>query len=371
MTELTLDGAAAQGVKPRSIGIVAFDGVEIIDLTGPMDVFSLTSENLKRAGMNRTTFYPIHVFANQAGPVMSSCGLRIHADSAYGEVRDDIDTLLIPGTPDVNALLRDHELLNWVRAMSTRVRRLVSVCTGAFLLAEAGLLDGRRATSHWAWCDRLAADYPAIIVEPDRIFLRDGPVLTSGGVTSGIDLALSLVEEDLGREQALLTARYMVVFLKRPGGQSQFSGFLMSEATTHPDLRALQMWIMEHPAEDLHVEALAKRMAMSPRNFSRVFHAETGMTPGKFVEKARVDAARHFLGTSDYQIETVAILSGFAEAERMRKAFLRNLHITPREYRARFTSPVAQTMPTMTESRAEAVKNSLNANYTSPADHGA
>jgi transcriptional regulator GlxA family with amidase domain len=245
--------------------------------------------------------------------------------------------------------------------MSTRVRRLVSVCTGAFLLAETGLLDGRCATTHWAYSGRLAADYPAVKVDADRIFLRDGPIATSGGITSGIDLALSLVEEDWGREQALLLARYMVVFLKRPGGQSQFSGFLVSEATNHADLRNLQMWIMEHPAEDLRIEVLAEKMAMSPRNFARVFQAETGMTPAKFVEKARIDAARHFLGTSDHRIETVAVVSGFGDAERMRRAFLRNLGINPQDYRLRFGPPEAHAIPIVTESHANALKDSINA----------
>jgi transcriptional regulator GlxA family with amidase domain len=234
----------------------------------------------------------------------------------------------------VTCVLSDSSLREWVRAMSTRVRRLVSVCTGAFLLAEAGLLDERRATTHWAYCDRLAADYPSVTVEPDRIFLRDGPISTSGGITSGIDLALALVEEDWGREQALLLARFMVVFLKRPGGQSQFSGFLVSEATSHTDVRALQLWIMEHPAEDLRNEVLAERMATSPRNFARVFQAETGMTPAKFVEKARIDAARHFLGTSDYRIDMVATISGFGDA--------------------------AESTPTVTDRHAATLKASVN-----------
>jgi len=189
--------------------------------------------------------------------------------------------------------------------------------------------------------------------------LRDGPIFTSGGITAGIDLALSLVEEDWGREQALLTARYMVMFLKRPGGQSQFSGFLISEATDHLDLRALQMWIMEHPAEDLCIERLAERMAMSPRNFARVFQAKTGVTPAKYVEKARTDAARQYLATTDYRIEMVAMVSGFGDAERMRRAFIRHLGVNPQDYRARFGRSEAPPTPTMTHSRAAALKASL------------
>lgn len=347
-------------MKVRPIGIVAFDGVEILDLTGPMEVFAIPNDFFQRAGLAKGPVYPIRVFAKQPGPVIASCGLQIHADSAYGELDEDIDTLLIPGSPNVHTLMSDPKLLDWVAAMSTRVRRLVSVCTGAFLLAEAGLLNGKRATTHWAFCDRLAVNYPEITVEPDRIFLRDGPILTSGGVTSGIDLALSLVEEDWGQEQALQTARYLVVFLKRPGGQSQFSAFLISKATNHQDLRELQVWIMEHPAEDLRVETLAERMSMSPRNFARVFQAETGMTPAKFVEKARIDTARHFLEASSDPIESVAVAAGFGDAARLRKVFVRNLGITPREFRERFSRQDTQPLPIMTGGRDGTIKTSLN-----------
>lgn len=358
-TPVSPDGAT--GTKARPIGIVAFDGVEVLDLTGPMEVFALANLGLQQTGTVSENAYPTRVFAKAPGLVTASCGLKIHADTAYGDLTDDIDTLLIPGSPDVSAVLADPDLQAWVRGMAGRVRRLVSVCTGAFLLAKTGLLDGLRATTHWAYCDRLAADYPSISVEPDRIFLREGHIATSGGITSGIDLALSLVEEDWGREMALLGARYMVVFLRRPGGQSQFSGYLVSEATTHPDLRALQMWIVEHPAEDLRNEVLAERMAMSPRNFARVFRMETGMTPAKFVEKARVDAARHFLGISDHLIETVARISGFGDAERMRRAFIRHLGVSPQDYRARFGPLGPQPAPMATESYAAALKASLNA----------
>lgn len=320
----------------RTIGIVAYDGVEIIDLTGPMDVLAMTNRALRLTGVTGPLPYVIRVLARKPGLVASSCGLRIQADAAYAELAEDLDTLIVPGAPDIACVLADPDLREWVRAMSGKVRRLVSVCTGAFLLAETGLLDGRRATTHWAFSSQFAAAYPAVRVESDRIYLRDGAILTSGGVTSGIDLTLALVEEDLGREIALLTARYLVVFLKRPGGQSQFSAFLASEATHHPDVRALQNWILAHPAEDMRLEALAARMAMSPRNFSRVFLAETGTTPAKFVEKARIDAARQFLGNPGVRIEQAARLAGFSDPERMRRAFLRHLGINPQEYRSRF-----------------------------------
>jgi transcriptional regulator GlxA family with amidase domain len=219
--------------------------------------------------------------------------------------------------------------------MAPKVRRLASVCTGAFLLAKSGLLDGRRATSHWDYCDWLARDYPSVNVEPDRIFVRDGSISTSGGVTSGIDMVLSMVEEDWGSEVALLVARYLVVFLKRPGGQSQFSAYLTSEAT-RPELKELQAWIILNLNSDLRVEALAERMCMSPRNFARFFLTETGMTPAKFVEMARIDAARHYLGSTQQTLEVVADKSGFGDPERMRRAFIRQLGVNPQSYRERF-----------------------------------
>jgi transcriptional regulator GlxA family with amidase domain len=321
--------------KIRPVSIVTYPGIEIIDLTGPMEVFAFANNALQRSGLCSEPAYPMQVLAATSGPVTSSCGLRIIADKAYSDVQDGIDTLLIAGTPEVSCLLCDPALQDWVRTMAPKVRRLASVCTGAFLLAKSGLLDGRRATSHWDYCDWLARDYPSVNVEPDRIFVRDGSISTSGGVTSGIDMVLSMVEEDWGSEVALLVARYLVVFLKRPGGQSQFSAYLTSEAT-RPELKELQAWIILNLNSDLRVEALAERMCMSPRNFARFFLTETGMTPAKFVEMARIDAARHYLGSTQQTLEVVADKSGFGDPERMRRAFIRQLGVNPQSYRERF-----------------------------------
>lgn len=361
MSDSTVSHKVAGKLQVRRIAFVAFDGMEIIDLTGPMDVFAYADQGLRLMGLSQDAVYPTQVLAKQPGPVMTGCGLRILADGAYGEIRDDIDTLIILGTPNVKALFADPSLQDWVHAMSTRVRRLVAICTGTFLLAKIGLLDGRRATTHWAYCDRLVSDYPQITVEPDRIFLRDGPISTSGGVTAGIDLALSLVEEDWGQEHALWVARFMVMFMKRPGGQSQFSGYLISESTKNKDLRKLQMWIMDHPSEDLSVEALAERVAMSPRHFARVFQAETGMTPAKFVEKARVDAARHLFGVTDHRIEQVAVTAGFGDPERMRRAFIRHLGINPHDYRSRFGPQRVKPTTVVTQHREATRQAVLNA----------
>ncbi|MDD5460308.1 MAG: GlxA family transcriptional regulator [Methylococcales bacterium] len=314
---------------------MAYPGIEIIDLTGPMEVFSFANIALRQSGICKEPAYPIEVLAAKPGPIATSCGLQIIADKAYSDVHDGIDTLLITGSFDVDCILCDAALQTWVRNMAPKVNRLASVCTGAYLLAESGLLDGLRATSHWDYCDRLARDYPEVNVEPDRIFVRDGFISTSGGVTSGIDMALSMVEEDWGSELALLVARYLVVFLKRPAGQSQFSAYLTSK-TTRPELKDLQAWVMLHLTEDLRVETLAERMSMSPRNFARFFLTETGMTPAKFVEMARIDAARHYLGSTRLSIEAVADKSGFNDSERMRRAFIRQLGINPQSYRERF-----------------------------------
>lgn len=327
--------AQAREPKVRNIAMVVYPGVEILDVTGPLEVFSFANIGLQLSGLSSEPVYLIEVLAAKPGPIAASCGLQIIANKAYNDVHDGIDTLLIAGTIDVNYLLCDPALQDWVRAIAPRVRRLSAVCTGAFLLAESGLLDGLRVTSHWLFCDRLARDYPAVTVEPDRIFVRDGSISTSGGITSGIDLALSMVEEDWGSELALSVARHLVMFLKRPGGQSQFSAYLTSEAS-RPELKDLQAWIMIHLDEDLRVETLAERMFMSPRNFARFFLAETGMTPAKFVELARIDAARHYLGSTKLSVEAVAGKSGFADPERMRRAFIRQLGINPQTYRDRF-----------------------------------
>ncbi len=323
--------------KVRRIGIVAFPGVEVLDISGPMEVFSFASLGLQRAGVTREAVYTFEVLAEKPGPVKTLSGLQIIADRAYCDITNGIDTLLIPGG-DMASVLGDRLLVDWIRAMAPRVRRLASICTGAFLLAESGLLDGRQATTHWDFCNQLACKYPSITVDADRIFVQDDFIFTSAGITSGIDLALAMVEEDWGRELALYVARFLVVFLKRPGGQSQFSAYLTSEPARHPDLRDMQAWIMDHPTEDFRIEAIAERMAMSPRNFARVFLTETGMTPAKFVERARIDAARYYLESTELPIETVADKSGFRDPERMRRTFHRLLGVSAQDYRARFKS---------------------------------
>ncbi len=337
----------------RTIGIVAFPGVEVLDITGPLEVFAFANFCLQEQGLSKKPVYLFEVIAEKSGPVTTMSGLQIVAQKQYSEISKRIDTLVIPGGADLESLLNDTVLIDWIRHMAPRVRRLASICSGAFFLAESGLLDNRHATTHWQYCARLARDYPAVTVEPNKIFVRDDFISTSGGITSGIDLALAMVEEDWGDELALLVARYLVVYLKRPGGQSQFSTYLTNEATDRNDLRGLQAWIMEHPTEDLRINVLAERMSMSPRNFARIFLAETSVTPAKFVEMVRIDAARHYLINSSLPIKSVTEKSGFRDAETMRRAFIRKLGVNPQNYRARFARS-STNLPILNDHRATA-----------------
>jgi transcriptional regulator GlxA family with amidase domain len=261
-------------------------------------------------------------------------------ERSIDDVTEPIDTLMVCGGRGTTAAMRDQTLIGWLREMAPRVRRLCSVCTGTFLLAEAGLLNGRSATSHWRACDALQRSFPQIEVQTDPIFVRSGRFYTSAGVTAGIDLALALVEEDHGRRVALGVARELVMFLRRPGGQSQFSVQLSAQFADREPIRELQEWIPDHLSENLSVARLARRAAMSSRNFARVFLRETGMTPATFVEMARLEAARRRLEESDDGIDAISRACGFGTRESMRRAFLRSLHVTPGAYRARFR-PVA------------------------------
>jgi transcriptional regulator GlxA family with amidase domain len=320
----------------RHVVLFAFPGVQSLDVTGPLEVFAAAPD---------TT---VDVVAPRAGAFQTSSGLTLvatraladvarDADAGLGDVRTPrVDTFVVAGGDGTAAVAGDPAVVADVRRVATRSRRVASVCSGAFILAEAGLLHGRRATTHWRSCALLTRRYPATTVDPDAIFVRDGDVWTSAGVTAGIDLALAMLEEDLGREAALRVARRLVVFLKRPGGQSQFSAQLAGQLAEQEPLRDLQAWIVDHPEADLGVDALAARVAMSPRNFSRVFRREAGATPARFVEHVRVEAARRHLEESNASADEIATRCGFGTAETMRRAFLRTVRTSPREYRNRF-----------------------------------
>jgi transcriptional regulator GlxA family with amidase domain len=326
---------AADASAPRRVVVLVFPGFQILDAVGPIEVLNAATR-LAAEGHSRRPGYRIELVAPQAGQVASSNGLAVMAEHAMADVRGAIDTLVIAGGFGTRAYARDAAVIAWVRRVAARSRRVTSVCTGALLLAEAGLLDGKRATTHWAFARELASLYPKVRVEADSIYLKEGRVYTSAGVTSGMDLALSLVEEDLGRGIALAAARWLVLFLKRPGGQAQFSAELSAQAAAREPIRDLQWWILDHLDEDLSVEALASRAGMSPRNFARVFSREVGATPARYVERVRIEAARRRLEESSASIDEVADACGFGTGETMRRAFLRNVRVAPSHYRNRF-----------------------------------
>jgi transcriptional regulator GlxA family with amidase domain len=316
----------------RRVVIAVFPGIQTLDVLGPAEVFA-TATALKGGGDG----YAVEVVAPEPGPLPTS-SVPLHPDLTLEACRGPIDLLLVPGGRGVSAAARDERLIRWLRDAATRSRRVASVCTGAFLLARAGLLDGRRATTHWASCGELARRHPEVQVDPEPIFVRDGNVITSAGVTAGMDLALALVEEDLGRATALEAARWLVLFVKRPGGQAQFSAQLAAQMAEREPLRELQQWIPDNLAADLTVPALARRACMSERNFARAFRRETGLTPAAYVEAARVERARIALETGGQPVEAVARLVGFGTVETMRRAFRRRLGVSPGSYRERFRS---------------------------------
>ena len=320
----------------RRIVFVAGPGTEILDLAGPLQVFARASD-IYRRNNSGAPIYSIEVVS--ISPVRSltaNCGLRFHADKTFRQLRGKIDTLLVAGGDAIEQNKINPEGVRWLKQIAKRARRVGSVCTGAMLLARAGLLDGRRVTTHWNWCETLVRRAPRADVDPDPIFVRDENIYTSAGVTTGMDLALALVEEDYGSRLALETARNLVLYLRRPGGQSQFSAALSLQATDRKPLRELEAWVLEHLDTPLTVPDLAQHLAMSPRNFARVFTREMKTTPAKFVERLRVEAARRRLEESQNSMETIANECGFGSVNSMRNVFQRTLKISPGQYRRHF-----------------------------------
>ena len=324
--------------KARRIGVLVWPGCDVLDVCGPIDVFFYAKYWLQRFGRTEPG-YQCDIVAASPGPVKTTCGIELIATHGYSDIEDGLDTLVVVGGAEAEQASMDPSLVECVRSMAPRARRVASICTGAFILAAAGLLHQRRVTTHWMFAGLLARAYPSIDVDASLIFARDGNIYSSGGITAGIDLALSLVEEDVGGEIALAVARTVVVFPRRPGGQSQFSAYMnLLEEKNRPEIQELLAWILGHPGEDLSVEALADRMGMSPRNFARLFRCETGETPAQFAERARADAARIRLEQSALPVETIAEQCGFGNTERMRRTFQRHFEVSPHDYRARFRS---------------------------------
>mgnify|MGYP001069176699 FL=1 len=321
---------------PKTVHVLAFANVQVLDVTGPLQVFASANDLARQQGLPLP--YAPTVIAVGGGAVTSSAGLALLAEPLPSE---GSDTLLIAGGWGVYEAAKDPALVAWVKDHGLRSRRVGSVCTGAFLLAASGWLDGRRVVTHWTRCEQLAEQHPQLRVEPNPIFINDGPVWTSAGVTAGIDLALALVEEDLGRAVALEVARHLVVFLKRPGGQSQFSVTLslQKQGSRFDDLHA---WIAENLTRDLGLSSLAAEVGMSERSFVRHYRADTGQTPARAVELIRVETARRLLSDTAVSIKRVAVQCGFGSEETLRRSFLRAMGVTPQAYRERFAvSPQA------------------------------
>ena len=314
----------------RTIAILAMPGVQLLDVSGPLDVFA---EANVRAGISA---YRLIVGACTAGPLVSSSGLRLTPDFVAGrDSHEPIDTLLVAGCPNVTEVSLSPVTLAWLRQVAKKSRRFGSVCSGAFALAAAGLLDGARVTTHWAVAETLARAFPAVTVEEDAIQIRDGKVRTAAGVTAGLDLALALVEEDLGRDIALSVASQLVMFFKRPGGQLQFSRKGVAAPAGRSALQELQRWVAANPSLDHNVATLAERMDVSPRHLSRIFRAEVGLTPAAWVEISRVETARRLLEDGQTTPKQVAARCGFADVDVLRRAFQRRVGVTPADYRRR------------------------------------
>ncbi len=322
--------------QPRTLVFLAYPQMGLLDLTGAQTVFWAATKAMAERGLPG---YFVHTASLAGGLMPTAEGLSVDTVPLATFDPATLDTLIVPGAPAIQeAMAANTDLVDWLRHASTRARRTASVCSGTFLLAQAGLLQGRRAATHWAMCDMLKRGFPSIEVDMDAIFIQQGNVWTSAGVSAGIDLALALVEADCGRHVALQVARELVVFLKRPGGQAQFSQLLQAQTDDTAGFDALHLWIADNLGDsDLTVERLAEQSRMSPRNFARVYKQKTGRTPAKAIELFRMEAARRLLEDSQRNIDQVAQLCGFGDEERMRYTFHRHLSISPRDYRERFS----------------------------------
>jgi transcriptional regulator GlxA family with amidase domain len=322
----------------RNVVMLAFPGAQSLDVSGPYEVLSTATRVCQAQGQGDQG-YAITLLSPRAEPIRCESGLTLLADKSLAGFRSGaggLHTLLVCGGDGARRAARDERIARAVKRLSASATRIASVCTGAFVLAAAGLLDGKRATTHWARCAELRRKFPEVLVEDAPIYVRDGQTYTSAGVTAGIDLSLSLVEQDLGRAVASEVAKWLVVFVRRAGGQAQFSAQLSAASAEREPLRELMSFIVDHPAEALDVPALAERVHLSVRHFSRLFRAETGLSPASYVERVRLETARRLLENSRHSVEQVAQASGFGTPEALRRAFARRLTLSPREYRARF-----------------------------------
>lgn len=313
------------------IVILAPPGVQMLDVVGPAEVFW---EAARRLG--NMDAYKIEIVSTGSAAIGGTGSLRLVADTTIQDFneKEPIDTLLVAGDPSFREI--DPALTQWLRDQAPKTRRFGSICTGVFLLAAAGLLDGRRVTTHWECAERFRNLYPDNVLDADALYIRDGALITAAGVTAGIDLTLALVEEDFGREIAMIVARYMVVYFRRSGGQSQFSAHLVSQMSDQTSIQRIQQYILDNLTESLKVDELSREIGMSPRNFARVFRRETGMTPKEFVLAARIDAARRKLEDTRFSLKTIAHDCGFDNTSTMRRSFIRLIGVNPTDYRNHF-----------------------------------
>lgn len=316
------------GTGPLTVTVFVFPGVRLLDVTGPIEVFTSANEFGGR--------YRVRIVSEDGAPVITSAGTRLGADLSAADVREPCDVLVVPGGPEWETAIKDDALLDIVRTLSGQARRTASVCTGAFLLAAAGLLDGRRAVTHWRYSRQLALRFPSVQVAPDAIFVRDGRMMTSAGVSAGIDLSLALVEEHYGAQVARAVAKDMVVFMQRPGGQSQFSVRARTPHTRQETLRRVLDEVTENPGANHTLSAMARRAGVSVRHVTRLFYEEVGTTPARYVEQVRLEAAQVMLETGDEPMAVVARHTGFGSPESLRRAFVRHLGVTPGAFRASF-----------------------------------
>lgn len=324
---------------PHLVVITAFPGIDSVDVAGPAEVFAMANLALPCSASR----YEVRVVAARSGNIPTSAGLRIAVDQTFAQLRDRADTVVVTGRVDVGdeglpAAVVDSEVRDWLRTHGPEAGRVAAVCAGGHIAAAAGLLDGHRATTHWGTATQLAIEYPLVEVDADPIFIRSGRLWTSAGITASMDLALALVAEDHGDDVALKVAQLMVMYVQRPGGQSQFSAELSLPTGSRSDIAELRRWVASHVTEDLSVGALARRLGVTPRHLARVFHADVGITPGDFVERVRVEHARRLLERTDLTSDRIACESGLGSVETLHRVFRTRLGTTPREYRQRFAA---------------------------------
>lgn len=321
----------------RHIVVLAHPGSTLLNISAPVEVFRKSMKYISRIGKQVDFAYQVHIVSAQnSRTTITEPGLPLICESSYRKINYPIDTLIVAGAPRREGY--NKEVLQWLGQQAGVVRRICSLCAGAFILAEAGILKGKKAVTHWELCEEMATTYPDIDVNMEAIFVKDGNVYTSAGTTAGFDLSLALIEEDLGKSYAILIAKIMVLFLKRPGNQTQFSTVLESQKTDYQPISRAIEWIYNHLNEDISVEKLAEHVLMSPRNFARVFARELNITPIKYVEKLRLETACRYLTETHLNIDEIADLCGLKNATNMNRTFLRTFHTTPSQYRRNFSS---------------------------------